>query len=412
MITIKQLDQETQRPLQQWDFPLQTTIIRMGRFSDNDVVILDYPEVSRYHVELLQEQNQWRLISKGTNGTFLNGYLIPQGSQSLIASPALLQLAHHGPLFQFESIPNSVSPPPPEIQAKLESTSTICNHQNNQPHSLFCIHCGQPMVEKEEFIRQYQILRILGRGGMGTTYIAWDKDGTIQGHPMLLVLKEMNADMEKIAKANELFEREARILKELNHPGVPAYYDFFIENHKKYLAMELIHGKNLEQFIYEKGAVTPDVAIGWMLKTCDILAHLHSFNPPLVHRDLKPANLMLRHIDQQILLLDFGAVKEIGTPLGTCISSEGYGAPEQMRGQPCIQSDLYAIAPTLIFILTSGNSPLKYYTFREHQAKFDLSKIPSISGKLRSVIEKASEQNVGDRYQTAQELAQALKNCL
>jgi serine/threonine protein kinase, bacterial len=409
MLKVKQLDLTTRQPIQIWEFAPPVNGIKIGRLNDNDIIILDCPEVSRHHTEIKREGDQWRLISQGANGTFINGQFFPQGSQSVLPPSVVIQLAQNGPLLELEYIAN----PPEEVNPPTQPEhSTRCTHQNNPPNTLFCIRCGQPVVEKDEFIRQYQILRVIGRGGMGTTYMAWDKNCTIKAHPMLLVLKEMNADMEKIPKANELFEREARILKELNHPGIPAYYDFFVENGKKYLAMELIHGKNLEQIIYEKGAVIPEVAIKWMLKTCDILAYLHSFNPPLVHRDIKPANLMLRVIDQQILLLDFGAVKEIGTPSGTCISSEGYGAPEQIRGQPCIQSDLYAIAPTLIFLLTSGNSPLKYYTFNEGKAKFDLSKIPSITPQLKQVMEKASEQNIGNRYQQAQELIEALKSCI
>jgi serine/threonine-protein kinase len=243
---------------------------------------------------------------------------------------------------------------------------------------------------------------------MGTTYIAWDQKGITTGVPRLLVLKEMNADMAQIVKARELFEREARILRSLHYSGIPQYYDFFVENSKKYLAMELIHGHNLEQRIYQQGVVTPLQAINWMIQTCHILQYLHSLQPPLVHRDVKPANLMLRNVDQSIVLLDFGAVKEIGTPPGTRIGAEGYSAPEQDRGQPCPQSDLYAIAPTLIFLLT-GEAPLKYYQFQGSGYRFDVSNIPTIAPKLGAVIEKACQYKISDRFQTALELAQALQ---
>ena len=114
---------------------------------------------------------------------------------------------------------------------------------------------------------------------MGTTYLAWDKNSQVSDSPNLLVLKEMNADMAVIAKAQELFEREARILKSLDHPGVPNYYNFFVEKGKKYLAMELIHGQNLEERIYKTGPVAPQQAIEWMMQACEILGYLHSLNP-------------------------------------------------------------------------------------------------------------------------------------
>src|SRR4028119_270267 len=239
---------------------------------------------------------------------------------------------------------------------------------------------------------------------MGTTYLAWDKEATKAGRPQMLVLKEMNTDMAQISKARELFEREARILKGLHHPGIPQYYDFFVEGGKKYLAMELIHGQDLEQRILLSGPVTVQQAVEWMIQTCDILDYIHSSSPPLIHRDIKPANLMVRHRDNWIVLLDFGAVKEIGTAPGTRIGAEGYSAPEQDRGSPVTQSDLYAIGPTLIFLLT-GERPLKFYRRRGDSYGFDVAGIPTITPKLRKIIERVCEPKVRDRYQTAKELS-------
>ena len=164
---------------------------------------------------------------------------------------------------------------PVSSKSKAASSSYTCTHEGNSPKNLFCIHCGQPL-SVQQTIRHYQVLRTLGQGGMGTTYLAWDAAGVIAGKPQLLVLKQMNADMAKIAKAQELFEREAYTLKSLNHSGIPKYYDFFVEGGKKYLAMELVHGQDLEKRIYTTGPVTPNQAIAWMIQTCDILDYLHS----------------------------------------------------------------------------------------------------------------------------------------
>jgi serine/threonine protein kinase, bacterial len=207
-----------------------------------------------------------------------------------------------------------------------------------------------------------------------------------------------------------LVRREAYTLKSLNHPGIPKYYDFFVEDGKKYLAMELIHGQDLEKRVYTTGPVTPSQAIAWMIQTCDILEYLHSQEPPLIHRDIKPANLMVRSSLNCIVVLDFGAVKEIGTAPGTRIGAEGYCAPEQERGQPLTQSDLYAIGPTLIFLLT-GENPFKYYRQRGRNFRFDVAKVPTISSQLRDVIDRVTEPLPRDRYQTAKELAAALAAC-
>ncbi|QLE59126.1 FHA domain-containing serine/threonine-protein kinase [Nostoc sp. TCL26-01] len=424
MVTLTLLEPQQKTPLKQWCFE-NSSVIRIGRAADNHVVLTD-SLVSRHHLEIRQvdagdKVALWQVISKGTNGTFLNGVLVIQGQ---LPENCLLQLAQGGPILQFQvqettaAIEASSSP---EIENFTENSSPefsypqggnlspTCNHEGNSPQNLFCIHCGQPLTVQHK-IRHYQVLRTLGQGGMGTTYLAWDAAGVIAGHPKLLVLKQMNADMAKIAKAQELFEREAYTLKSLNHPGIPKYYDFFVEGGKKYLAMELVHGQDLEKRIYTTGPVTPNQAIAWMIQTCNILDYLHSQEPPLIHRDIKPANLMVRTANNQIAVLDFGAVKEIGTTPGTRIGAEGYCAPEQERGQPLTQSDLYAIGPTLIFLLT-GENPFKFYRQKGRGFRFDVSKVPTMTPQLTEVIDRVTEPLPRDRYQSAQELAAALATC-
>ncbi|MFW9261893.1 protein kinase domain-containing protein [Nostoc sp. CALU 546] len=426
MVSLTLLEPQQKTPLQQWCFE-NSSIIRIGRAADNHVVLTD-SLVSRHHLELRQVDSPgndggWRLISQGTNGTFLNGILV---IQSPLPDNSLLQLAQGGPILQFQLQDVTVLETGLRSQQQMQGTeenaaatlysaqgiansSYICTHEGNSPNNLFCIHCGQPLLVQQR-IRHYQVLQTLGQGGMGTTYLAWDAAGLIAGMPQLLVLKQMNADMLRIAKAQELFEREAYTLKSLNHPGIPKYYDFFVEGGKKYLAMELIHGQDLEKRVYTNGPVTPSQAIAWMIQTCDILDYLHSQSPPLIHRDIKPANLMVRSAVNRIVVLDFGAVKEIGTAPGTRIGAEGYCAPEQERGQPLTQSDLYAIGPTLIFLLT-GENPFKYYRQRGRNFRFDVAKVPTISSQLRDVIDRATEPLPRDRYQTAKELAAALAAC-
>jgi serine/threonine-protein kinase len=418
MVTLTLLHPQASTPLQQWNFDSQSTI-RIGRSPDNDVILND-PLVSRHHVELRVSSSQsgdlWQLVNQGTNGTFLNGILVSRG---LVPDEALIRLAREGPMLKFQNhkstTPPTSSPVPLPLEEEeewptLSQKPNLCTHSGNPPANLFCIHCGQPLVPVQKVIHQYQVLRTLGQGGMGTTYLAWDKGGCMNGRPSLLVLKEMNADMAQVAKAQELFEREARTLKSLSHSGIPKYYNFFVEGGKKYLAMELIHGQDLEQRVLVSGPVAPPQAVEWMIQTCEILDYIHSCNPPLIHRDIKPANLMVRHRDNQVVVLDFGAVKEIGTAPGTRIGAEGYSSPEQDRGSPVTQSDLYAIGPTLIFLLT-GVMPLKFYKKRGSGYGFDVSTIPTITPQLREVIERVCEPKVRDRYQTAKELSKALAAC-
>lgn len=397
--------------LQSWSFD-RPSLLRIGRAPDNDVV-LSHNLVSRYHLELRPQDEsswqEWQLMNLGKNGTLLNGVLV---SRSALGNGALIQLAVGGPVLKLEVPQNAAVP---------NATATSgCTHQGNAPNNLFCIYCGQPL-EYERIIRQYYVLRSLGRGGMGTTYLAWDREKAAQqpnpsapvagNNNTLLVLKELNADMVQIAKARELFDREARTLKSLEHPGIPQFYDFFVENGKKYLAMELIHGEDLEKRIYQRGPCTLSQAVEWMMQTCEVLQYLHTQRYPMIHRDIKPANLLVRHRDRRIVVIDFGAVKELGTPPGTRIGAEGYSAPEQDLGRPVPQSDLYAIGATLVFLLT-GQQPSKFYQKQEQFYRLQLEGIPTITPQLRSVIERVTAPQARDRYQSAHQLALALADCL
>ena len=410
MVIFTLLEQQTNQPLQQWEFDRQP-IIRIGRAQNNDIVLHGYFQVSRQHLELTlidPEREQWQLISRGTNGTLVNNNFV---TEAVLQHDDLIRLAENGPVFKFE-LESHLERSQLELDAtNIISTPKACDHQDNPNGSIFCRHCGQPIVEEEHYIRSYQILRTLGRGGMGTTYLAWERNRTLERAPMLLVLKEMNADMARIAKARELFDREARVLKSLEHPGIPKYYDFFVENNRKYIVMELIHGHNLEQFVNQRGATDSPRTIDWAIQICDILAYLHNLEPPLIHRDIKPANLMLRNLDSRLMLLDFGAVKELGTALETRIGVEGYSAPEQYRGKPCPQSDIYGVGTTIIFLLT-GKAPMQYYRYQSNKFEFDIDSIPNLPTNLAEVLNTACQPEPRNRYQTVGELAQALSNCL
>jgi serine/threonine protein kinase, bacterial len=367
--------------IENWQFD-QSSHVRIGRDPENQVVI-DDPLVSRFHAEL-QAGQHWQLTSHGTNGTFVNGQKV---DRAILVSGNILQLGAGGPV----------------VRVELIGGNNNCQHQGNTPDRLFCIHCGQP-VSIIKTIHNYQILKPLGQGGMGSTYLAWDQQ-------KMLVLKEMNAEVANNTKAQELFEREAKILSTLQHKGIPRYQDFFTEAGKRYLAMDLVHGQDLEHFIINKGPVNPTQAIEWMLQLCEILTYIHSQQPPLIHRDVKPANLLVSNVGQQISLIDFGAVKESGSVGSTRIGAPDYMAPEQNQGKPVTQSDLYALGPTILFLVT-GENPSKYLTLTAKGYEFSVKNVPTITPQLAEVIHKISAGRSSERYATAAEVAIALKKCL
>jgi serine/threonine protein kinase, bacterial len=395
-IQISLWDESQSHILQQWQLS-QPAPINIGRSPEHQIVI-DRPSISRLHatieyISLRQGGGYWEVVNHSVNGTFVNGLSI---SRVLLTAGDRLQLAQNGTLLTIELDVKIVQP-------------IACEHLDNPAETLFCKHCGQPITVIGQ-IGKYQILKTLGVGGMGTTYLAWDA-------AKLLVLKEMNADMVEIPKARELFEREAKILQNLHHPGIPQYYDFFVaavggassrNENRKYLAMELIHGQDLDLYILEHGTVSLAQAIDWMIQLCEILGYIHQQQPPLIHRDVKPANILVRAIDRRIFLLDFGAVKEIGTLGGTKIGAPDYMAPEQNNGKPVTQSDLYAIGPTLIFLLT-GRNPSEFIELQPDGYRFNLATIPTISPPVQAVIDQVTQRRSSDRYLTAGELIQALR---
>jgi serine/threonine protein kinase, bacterial len=379
--------------LQQWQFSPPTPI-HIGRSPEQQVVI-DRPSISRLHAtisftSLRHGGGYWELSNHSVNGTLVNGLSI---DRVLLTDGDRIQFAQERIWLVVRLDVAAIVPP------KIVAPVT-CEHLDNPPDTLFCTHCGQPVSVTQQ-IHQYQVLKTLGQGGMGTTYLAWDR-------AKLLVLKEMNADMALIPKAQELFEREAKILQTLHHPGIPQYYDFFVASSRKYLAMELIHGQDLDVYVMERGKISLSQAIDWMVQLCGILGYIHQQQPPLIHRDVKPANILVRTIDRRIFLLDFGAVKEIGTLGGTKIGAPDYMAPEQNNGQPCTQSDLYAIGPTLIFLLT-GRNPADFIELTPDGYRFNLASVPAISPQLQALIDRVTQRRARDRYLTAADLATALQ---
>ncbi|MGK7947798.1 MAG: serine/threonine protein kinase [Xenococcaceae cyanobacterium] len=262
---------------------------------------------------------------------------------------------------------------------------------------------GKGVIANPETGWEYEVLETLAVGGMSTSYLVYS-----YYHKKLAVLKEISSELAQKAKAREMFQREARILGSLKNSGIPQYYDFFYTSERYSLIMELIHGQNLEQI---QTYTTSDV-IDWMLDLCDILGYLQTLQPPVIHRDIKPANLILRYNPRQVVLIDFGAVKEATTPPGTRIATPGFGAPEQSTGNPCIQSDFYALGATLIYFV-SKRLPSYFYDF--NQQKFLGLEGIGIPQPLVQVIDNLTEFSPENRPQNAiavKELLQQAKSDL
>jgi len=201
---------------------------------------------------------------------------------------------------------------------------------------------------------RYVLLTPLGQGAQGTTWDAVDKR---EGRSV--AVKAFDIRGARAWKDVELAEREARVLAELRHPGLPRYVEHFEDDGVLYLVMEKVHGTPLS-VLKKKGPRMNEKELTRLLHDADqVLTYLHGRNPPIIHRDLKPANV-IRRTDGSYAFVDFGAVREHLRSEGgsTVVGTFGYMAPEQFQGRAGPGSDVYAIGATAMAMLT-GLEPEK-----------------------------------------------------
>lgn len=265
---------------------------------------------------------------------------------------------------------------------------------------------SERLVEGALLGGRYEILEIVGQGGMGTIYRARD-----QRLETVVAVKEMNerADTdEEQAAAVRQFEREAKLLAQLSHPNLPRVTDYFVEGSRWYLIMEFVNGVTLESLL-RKAAGRPlplmDV-LHWGIQLADVLDYLHSQKPPIVFRDVKPANIMLQ-ADNTIKLIDFGIARrfQAGATKDTLLyGSPGYSPPEQYgRAQTEPRSDIYAFGATLHHLLTGRDpsaTPFKYPNLRTINASLPVA--------LEVFVARCVEMDPDRRVQSAAEARDTL----
>ncbi|HEY9847914.1 MAG TPA: serine/threonine-protein kinase [Leptolyngbyaceae cyanobacterium] len=254
---------------------------------------------------------------------------------------------------------------------------------------------------------RYQIFDVLGQGGIGVTYQAVDLQNDRQ-----VAIKKLSLQQISDWKVLELFEREARILSQLNHPGIPQYLDYFQvdtpDDRKFYLVQELAAGESLAALV-EKGWHAKETEVKSIAEqVLLILTYLQEFKPPVIHRDIKPQNI-IRNSDGKVFLVDFGAVqdtyRQTAIAGSTVIGTYGYMAPEQFAGQAYPATDLYGLAATLLFLLTH-QSPSN---LPQHRLKIDFRShvqiLPSFADWLETMLEPIPE----DRFPSAKAALTNLK---
>ncbi|MBN2548157.1 MAG: protein kinase [Anaerolineales bacterium] len=202
---------------------------------------------------------------------------------------------------------------------------------------------------------RYRIVKLLGQGGFGAVYRAWD---TSLSRPCA-VKENLNTSPE----AQRQFNREASLLANLTHPNLPRVTDYFlVPDQGQYLVMDFVEGDDLQTLMERsQGPLPQEQTLAWIGQICDALGYLHDHNPPIIHRDIKPANIKITPSGQAVLV-DFGIAKAFDptmqTTMGARAVTPGYSPTEQYGiGQTDARSDIYALGATLYALLTGEKPP-------------------------------------------------------
>lgn len=250
---------------------------------------------------------------------------------------------------------------------------------------------------------KYRVVSKIGVGGQGTVYLAIRAQDDSSSE---VVLKEfvlpIYPDPRVRRQAAEKFQEEAEMLRRLDHPCIVDFLDLFIEDHRAYLVLERIEGDTLEQLVAREGKLPEAQVVELARKMCDILDYLHSNEPPIVHRDFTPDNLILEP-SGDLKLIDFSVAQRLESNVtGSVVGKPSYIAPEQFRGKPVPQSDLYSLGATLYFLLTAKEPEA---ISRQHPAQVE----KTISNRMDEIVSRLTHLDATRRFQSAREVSGELQ---
>ena len=417
MITLTLLHPVQLTPVQHWTFD-DSAIVRIGRSTENHVVLYS-AVVSRLHAELRRVDSAWEIVSLGANGTYLEGKRI---SQLPVSDGMIVRLARSGPNLQIHlgrpvhavqkrsgETTQLSSLHPREVVSEDEQTQMwVRSLPRTKPEANWTMDTDRasdrqetdPDPDDPSRIGKYYDVELIREGRIGMTY-----SGRRNGQPF--ILKTLNPKWMNDPRALALFERQVSVLKPLNHPGVPRSREFFRIRGQPFLAMEAVAGQPISQQVQQRGKVELKQAVAWMLEVCEILEYLHGQPLPVLHQDICPDNLIRRdhHTSSyELALVEFGLIRGLESDRG----AEGFIAPEQKQGQATYLSDLYSVGTTLAYLI-SGRQPSLFYKQWREDDRFSPELIPGLLPEVINVLGTLTAPNPRDRYQSAREVASALR---
>ena len=262
---------------------------------------------------------------------------------------------------------------------------------------------------------RYQIIRLIGEGGMANVYLAHD---TILDRDV--AVKILRGDLAGDEKFVKKFQREAISASSLNHPNIVELYDVGEDNGEYFIVMEYVEGKTLKSLIKKRGALTLPEVVDIMLQLTSAIAHAH--DSYIIHRDIKPQNVLILD-NGMVKITDFGIATALNnhelTETNSIMGSVHYLPPEQANGNGAtVKSDIYSLG-ILMFELLTGRVPFKGDNAVEIAIKQMKTPIPSvrkynedIPQSVENVILRACAKNPKNRYDSAREMHEDLKTVL
>ena len=260
----------------------------------------------------------------------------------------------------------------------------------------------------------YRILQVLGAGGFGQTYIT--EDLHLPGNPKCVLkhLKPASADPALLSMARQLFEKEAIVLQQLGtHDRIPRLFAYFEQEQEFYLVQEYAIGHTLTQEFQAGIKWQESLVIELLEEVLEILVFIHSKG--VIHRDIKPDNIIRRDSDRHLVLIDFGAIKQVRNQqalngqqtMTVAIGTPGYMPIEQASGTPRASSDLYALGTIAIQALTGVNP----YNLEEDErtGEHKWEHLTMANPQLIAVVQRMTRYHFKDRYQTAADALQAIQ---
>jgi len=265
---------------------------------------------------------------------------------------------------------------------------------------------------------RYRVARLLGQGGMGAVYRAWDLSLNI---PVALkeMIPEPGIDSRALAQLRAQFRREAQVLAGLAHPSLPRVTDFFEWGGNVYLVMDFVEGESLDQLIARQGALPEGQVVGWAIQLLDALAACHARH--VVHRDVKPQNIIIR-TDGRAVLVDFGLVKlwdprnpqtqRIIRGMGT----REYASPEHFglaghHTEP--RSDIYSLGATLYHALTGREPPAALERWADVVPFVPPRRLGvKVRPQVEAVLLRAMALDPAQRFSTALDMQAALRSAV